>query len=105
MSTELNAIEQAGARALLTSLERRQPNSDELHHAVNDVVSACSSNKPTNALPFLLRAQTSSASLSASLEVLSRFIAVTLQSGARSPLESEISRIVSAVAVDRKSVV
>ncbi|HEY6129369.1 MAG TPA: hypothetical protein VIW23_14435 [Candidatus Acidoferrum sp.] len=103
MSTELNAIEQAVARALRDSLERLQRNSDELHHAVNDVVSACSSNKPTNALPFLLRAQTSSASLSASLEVLSRFIAVTLQSGARSPLESEISRIVSAVAVETPS--
>src|ERR1043165_2604141 len=98
MSTELNAIEQAVARALRDSLERLQRNSDELHHAVNDVVSACSSNKPTNALPFLLRAQTSSASLSASLEVLSRFIAVTLQSGARSPFEAEISRLAASVA-------
>jgi hypothetical protein len=97
MSNESNAVEQAVARALRDSLERLQRNSDELHHAVNDVVSACSSNKPTNALPFLLRAQTGAASLSASLEVLSRFVALTLQTGARSPLEAEMLRIVSAV--------
>src|SRR5713226_6309272 len=100
MSNESNAVEQAIARALRDSLERLQRNSDELHHAVNDVVSACSSNKPTNALPPLLRAQTSAASLSAALEVLSRFIAVTLQPGARSPFEAEISRLSSAVAVE-----
>src|SRR5258705_7741969 len=100
MSNEPNAIEQAVAPALRDSLERLQRNSDELHHAVADVVSACSSNKPTNALPPLLRAQPSAASLSAALEVLSRFIAVTLQPGARSPLEAEISRLVSAVAVE-----
>jgi len=97
MSNESNAVEQAVARALRDSLERLQRSSDELHHALNDVVSACSSNKPTNALPFLLRAQTGAASLSASLEVLSRFVVLTLQPGARSPLEAEMSRIVSAV--------
>jgi hypothetical protein len=100
MSNEPNAIEQAVARALRDSLERMQRNSDELHHAVADVVSACGSNKPTNALSPLLRAQTSAASLSAALEVLSRFIAATLQPGARSPFEAEISRLVSAVAVE-----
>src|SRR5260221_2501416 len=99
MSNESNAVELAVARALRDSLDRLQRNSGELHHAVNDVISACSSNKPTNALPFLLRAQTGAASLSASLEVLSRFVALTLQPSARSPLEAEMSRIVSAVAV------
>jgi hypothetical protein len=98
MSNESNAVEQAVARALRDSLERLQRNSDELHHAVNDVVSACSSNKPSNALPFLLRAQSGAASLSATLEVLSRFVALTLQPGARSPLEAEMSRIVSGIA-------
>ena len=98
MSNESNAMEQAVARALRDSLERLQRNSDELHHAVTDVVSACSSNKPTNSLSPLLRAQTSAASLSAALEVLSRFIAVTLQPGARSPFEAEISRVASSVA-------
>jgi hypothetical protein len=100
MSNETNAVEQAVARALRDSLERLQRNSDELHHAVRDVVSACSSNRPTNALPFLLRAQTGAASLSATLEVLSRFVALTLQPGARSPLEAEMSRIVSAVGAE-----
>ena len=100
MSNEGNAVEQAVVRALRDSLERMQRNSDELHHAVNDVVAACSSNKPTNALPPLLRAQTSAASLTAALEVLSRFIAVTLQPGARSPFEAEISRLTSPVAVE-----
>jgi hypothetical protein len=100
MSNEPNAVEQAVARALRDSLERMQRNSDELHHAVSDVIAACSSNKPTNALPPLLRAQTSAASLTASLEVLSRFIAITLQPGARSPLEAEISRLASTAAVE-----
>ena len=98
MSNEPNAVEQAVVRALRDNLERMQRNSDELHHAVADVVAACSSNKPTNALPPLLRAQTSAASLSAALEVLSRFIAITLNPGARSPFEAEISRLASAVA-------
>jgi hypothetical protein len=100
MSKEASAVEQAVVRALRDSLERLQRNSDELHHAVADVVSACSSNKPTNALSPLLRAQTSAASLTAALEVLSRFIAVALQPGARSPLEAEMSRLVSVVAVE-----
>src|SRR5215471_2778316 len=100
MSNEPNPVEQAVVRALRDNLERMQRNSDELHHAVADVVAACSSNKPTNALPPLLRAQTSAASLTAALEVLSRFIAVTLHPGARSPLEAEISRLTEAVAVE-----
>jgi len=100
MSNEPNAVEQAVVRALRDSLERMQRNSDELHHAVADVIAACSSSKPTNALPPLLRAQTSAASLTAALEVLSRFIAISLQTGARSPLEAEISRLTAAVAVE-----
>jgi len=100
MSNEPNAVEQAVVRALRDSLERMQRNSDELHHAVADVIAACSSNKPTNALPPLLRAQTSAASLTAALEVLSRFIAVTLQTGARAPLEAEMSRLTTAVAAE-----
>src|SRR5262249_45912889 len=98
MSNEPNAVEQAVGRALRDSLERMQRNSDELHHAVADVIAACSSSKPTHALPPLLRAQTSAASLSAALEVLSRFIAISLQTAARSPLEAEISRLASGAA-------
>jgi len=98
MSNEPNAVEQAVVRALRDNLERLQRNSDELHHAVSDVIAACSSNKPTNALPPLLRAQTSAAALTAALEVLSRFIATTLQPGARAPFEAEISRMASTAA-------
>jgi hypothetical protein len=90
-----SAIEQVVARALRDNLERIQHTSDELHHAVNDVVSACASNKPANALPPMLRAQTAAASLAAALEVLSRFIAVSLQPGPRSPLEAQITNLVS----------
>jgi hypothetical protein len=100
MAQEPNAVEQAIARALRDSLERLQRSSDELHHAVNDVVSACASNKPTNALPPLLRAQTSAASLSAALEVLSRFVALSLQTGPRSPLEARITDAMGKVAAE-----
>jgi hypothetical protein len=92
-----SSIEQVVARALRDNLERIQRTSDELHQAIADVVAACSSTKPTNALPHMLRAQTGAAALSASLDVLSRFVAVTLQPGLRSPLEGEIARIAGSV--------
>ncbi len=94
-----STIEQVVARALRDNLERIQRTSDELHQAIADVVAACGSSRPTNALPPMLRAQTSAASLAAALEVLSRFVAVTLQPGPRSPFESEIARLAGAVAV------
>jgi len=81
-------------RALRDNLERIQRIADELHHAVSDVVSACASNKPTNALPPLIRAQASAASLAATLEVLSRFVAVSMQTGPRSALEAQITNLV-----------
>jgi hypothetical protein len=101
MSNESNApniVEQVVSRALRDNLERIQRNSDELHQAIADVVAACSSARPTNALPPMLRAQTSAASLCAALEVLSRFVAVTLQPGSRSPFEAEIARLAGSVA-------
>ncbi len=91
-------MEQAIVRALRDNLESIKRTADELHHAVNDVVSACASNKPTNALPSLLRAQTSAASLAATLEVLSRFVAVSMQTGPRSPIEAQLSDLVGKVA-------
>jgi hypothetical protein len=98
MAQESSVVEQAIVRALRDNLESVKRTADELHHAVNDVVSACASNKPTNALPSLLRAQTSAASLAATLEVLSRFVAVSMQTGARSPLEAQITEMVGRVA-------
>ncbi len=91
-------MEQAIVRALRDNLEGLQRTADELHHAVRDVVSACASNRPTNALPPLLRAQASAASLAATLEVLSRFVAVSMQTGVRSPYEAQITDLVGKVA-------
>jgi len=91
-------VEQAIVRALRDNLESIKRTADELHDAVNDVVSACASNKPTNALPSLLRAQTSAASLAATLEVLSRFVAVSLQTGPRSSFEDQLTDLVGRVA-------
>ncbi|HKT45997.1 MAG TPA: hypothetical protein VJP87_00600 [Candidatus Acidoferrales bacterium] len=98
MAQEPNAVEQAVSRALRENLERIQVTANDLHHAINDVVAACGSNKPTNALPPMLRAQASAASLSAALDVLSRFVASSLQLGPRSPLEAQISSMISAAA-------
>jgi hypothetical protein len=96
MAQDSTAVEQAVSRAIRDNLERIQRNADELHQAVNDVVSACASSKPSNALPPMLRAQTSAASLSAALEVLSRFITLAMQPGPRSPMEERITRLISA---------
>jgi hypothetical protein len=98
MAQEPSAVEQAIVRALRDNLERIQRSADELHHAVGDVVSACASNKPANALPPLLRAQTSAASLAAALDVLSRFVAMSMQTGPRSPFEAQITDLVGKVA-------
>ena len=93
-------MEQAVSRALRENLERIQKNSDELHQAIGDVVAACASSKPTNALPPMLRAQAASASLSAALEVLSRFVAMALQPSQRGPFEAHITQLVSTAAVE-----
>ena len=88
------SIEQAVSRALRENLESLQRAADDLHHAITDVVAACSSTRPTHALPPMLRAQTAAASLSAALEVLSRFITAALQPALRTPLEAEVARLV-----------
>lgn len=98
MAQEPSIVEQAIVRALRDNLDSIKRTADELHHAVSDVVSACASNKPTNALPSLLRAQTSAASLAATLEVLSRFVAISMQTGPRSPIEAQLTDLVGRVA-------
>jgi hypothetical protein len=97
MPPEPNAVERAVARALRDNLERVQRTTEELNQAINDVVAACSSSRPTNALPPMLRAQTSAAALAASLEVLSRFITIALQPSLRSPLEEKITQVIGLV--------
>jgi len=95
MASEPNAVEQAVSRTLRDNLEKIQRTADELHQAVNDMVAACASSRASNALPAMLRAQTSAASLSATLEVLSRFVTSALQPAMRMPFETDTFRVPS----------
>ncbi len=95
MAAEPSSVEQAVSRALRDNLARLQSTAEELHQAVADMVAACASSRPTNALPPMLRAQTAAASLAAALEVLSRFVTAALQPGQRTPAEAEVLRVVS----------
>jgi hypothetical protein len=92
MAAEPNAVEQAVSRTLRDNLEKIQRTADELHQAVNDMVAACASSRASNALPSMVRAQTCAASLSATLEVLSRFVTNALQPAMRMPFEPDILR-------------
>ena len=73
-----HALEEAVSRALRDNLAPLQRTADELHHAYADLVAACASSRPSNALPALLRAQTSASALAAGLSVLSNFVAVAM---------------------------
>jgi hypothetical protein len=95
-----SAVDQAVARALRENLERIQRTSDELHQAVGDVVAACSSSRPTNALPAMLRAQSAAASISAVLDVMARFVSSSVQGSPRSPFEAEMARMATTPAVE-----
>src|SRR5271154_79355 len=75
------ALEEAVSRALRDNLAPLQRTADELHQAYADLVAACSSSRPSNALPAMLRAQTTAAALAAVLSVLSIFVAVALPPG------------------------
>lgn len=78
------ALEEAVSRALRDNLAPLQRTADELHQAYSDLVAACASTRPSNALPAMLRAQTAASALAAGLSVLSNFVAVALN-----PRESE----------------
>jgi uncharacterized damage-inducible protein DinB len=95
MAAEPNAVEQAVSRTLRDNLEKIQRTANELHQAVNDMVSACASSRASNALPSMLRAQTSAASLAATLEVLSRFVTSALQPPVRIPFEADALHVPS----------
>jgi len=90
------ALEEAVSRALRDNLAPLQRTADELHQAYADLVAACSSSRPSNALPAMLRAQTAASALAAGLSVLSNFVAVALNpreqmgAGAATALEEEI---------------
>ena len=94
MAAEPNAVEQAVSRTLRDNLEKIQRSVDELHQAVNDLSSACASSRAGNALPPMVRAQTWAASLSATLEVLSRLVTSALQPPVQMPqLDTETTRV------------
>jgi hypothetical protein len=97
MAADPSAVEQAVSRALRDNLGRIQRTAEELNQAISDMVSACASSRATNALPPMLRAQSSAASLAAAFDVLSRFVTSALQPSARSPFEQEIQRLTTAV--------
>jgi hypothetical protein len=99
MAADPNSVEQAVSRTLRDNLGRIQRMSEELHQAISDLVSACASNRATNALPPMVRAQTSAASLSAALEALTRFVTTALQSS-RSQFEDEMFRLTPAGAAE-----
>jgi hypothetical protein len=73
------ALEHAVSRALRDNLVPLQRTADELQQAYADLVAACSSTRPSNALPAMLRAQTAASALAAGLSVLSNFVAVALK--------------------------
>lgn len=72
------ALESAVSRALRDNLAPLQRTVDELYQSYTDLVAACASTKPSNALPAMLRTQTAAAALSAGLSVLSNFVAIAL---------------------------
>ena len=74
-----HALEDAVARALRDNLIPLQRTVEDLQHAYADLVAACGSSRPTNALPAMVRAQSAAASLSAALAVLSNFVTIALQ--------------------------
>jgi hypothetical protein len=75
MSRGARDVDKAVSRTLRETLNTLQRTAEDLQQALSDLVAACGSTRPTNALPPILRAQTAAASLAASLEVLSRFVA------------------------------
>ena len=92
MAPESTGVEQAVSRTLRENLNKLQRTADELHEAVADLVAACASTRPSNALPPMIRAQTAAASLAAALDVLSRFVTAALQPGHRTAAEEEVLR-------------
>ena len=80
MTRGAREVDKAVSRTLRETLNTLQRTAEELHQALHDLVAACASTRPTNALPPILRAHTAAASLAASLEVLSRFVASSTQS-------------------------
>src|ERR1700676_1126386 len=82
-------VEKAVSRTLRETLNTLQRTAEDLNQALNDLVAACGSTRSTNALPPILRAHTAAASLAASLDVLSRFVASSASNPAVGGLSEE----------------
>ena len=93
------ALEEAVSRAVRDNLPPLQRTLEDMQQAFADLVSACSSARPTNTLPAMLRARSTAASLSASLSVLSDFITNTMQRRERELSHEEDSGDVRATGV------
>jgi hypothetical protein len=99
------ALEEAISRVLRDNLASVQRTAEELQVACADFVAACSSSRPTNSLPAMLRTQTAAASLSARLAVLSNLVTSALQPKERSAEESSMLReVASEVATQQREV-
>src|SRR5277367_6369322 len=91
-----HALEGAVSRALRDNLAPLQRTADELQQAYADLVAACGSSRPSNALPAMLRAQTAASALAAGLSVLSNFVAVALNPRERNSSEERAGAKASA---------
>ena len=90
------ALEEAVSRALRDNLATLQRTADELHEACADLIAACSSSRPANSLPAMLRARTAAGALAARLEVLSNFITTALHPPERPAAEVVVVESVEA---------
>jgi hypothetical protein len=94
-----HALEEAVARALRENLPSLQGTTDDLDKAFADLVAACSSTRPSNALPAMLRAQAAAAALAAGLSALSNFVAFALKPRSHGAPQVTARAAASAVAV------
>ena len=72
-------LDEAVARALSDNLAPLKRTVEDLQRAFAELVAQCESSRGSVALPTMLRAQSTAASLAAGLGVLSSFVAMTLQ--------------------------
>ena len=103
MTRGAREVDKAVSRTLRETLNTLQRTAEELHQALHDLVAACGSSRPTNALSPILRAHTAAASLAASLEVLSRFVASSTQSTGSAAQQQEEEEVPTSPA-SRRSV-
>jgi hypothetical protein len=93
------SLEEIVSRGVRDNLPPLQRSLEDLQEAFADLVSACSSSRPTNALPAMLRVQAIAASLNASLSVLTTFIAGAMQRRERDAAAEELAEGVRAIGV------